>query len=386
LNGCKCSVSAKIGFSGHPLIAIPPFGYGAVEKILFKRAWLLAKKGFETHVISRPPSSRSSLFDLNLSGLIRKGFPSKHNLFSHYCPFPKYVFYYFSMRFGKDTFYQYLASEAKNSSINLFHTSYPPYTTGLSSALLGSVKIVTEITTSHDEEFIRNLATASNDADLILCVSDFIKQRVKLYTRKPVETLYNATDPNLYLPDKKGKEKIILCTSKIMRLKGLHVLLEALSQINLNDWKVYIAGSVVDPQYYKSCIKKARAVSRNIKFLGFLFEKDLVPLYRKAAIFVCPSIGTEAFGVVNIEAMSSGCAVIASKTGGIPEIIRNKESGILVERNNPIALADAVSLLINDEHLRQELGQKARRRVLEKFTYERHVQNLIEIYSKYDLL
>ena len=378
----------KIGVSGHPLIGIPPTGYGAVEKILYERAKLLAEKGYKIHIISRPQSSLGSFVNQKLrhpfGGI--PSFNANPNLSFHYCSFPRYSIYYSMMKLRQDLFYRYVATEARNASLDLLHTSYPPYTKRLRKLLPISLKIVTEITTSIDEEFTKKLGKLAEASDLILTVSDFVGQFVKSVIDKPVETLYNAVDTDAYYPAKEGKKNIIVCSSKVMRWKGQHVLLEALSHIDLATWTVNFVGPPVETEYYEECVKKARSISKNIHFLGFIPECDLRKLYGKAAIFVCPSIGFEAFGVVNIEAMSSGCAVIGTQNGGIPEIIEDGKNGVLVTPNDPLPLAEGLIRLMDDEVLRRRLGENARRSVLKRFTYRGHVEDLIKIYKKHGML
>jgi glycosyltransferase involved in cell wall biosynthesis len=379
----------KIGFSGHPLIAIPPPGYGAAEKMMYERACALADMGYPIHVFSRPPSSRSSLFDPKLSLLLRKptNLPTCNNLFFHYCSLPKYSLYYLLLKLGRDVFYKYIASEAKKNSVDLLHSCYPVYTNRLRTLLGDNVKIATEITTYVEEESFNQQVESAESSDLILAVSDFIGNCVKQLTHKPVETLYNAVDPNIFnFNPADVKEKIIVCSGKILKWKGQIVLLEALENVDIKDWRIYFVGPIADVEYYRLCLKKTEKFSKKIRFLGLLGTKDLAELYRKSAIFVCPSVGFEAFGIVNIEAMASGCAVIASKSGGIPEIIENEKTGILFDRYDSIALSVALRKLMNDEPMRRKLGENARRKVLSDFTYAKHSENLINIYKKYSLI
>jgi glycosyltransferase involved in cell wall biosynthesis len=378
----------RIGFSAHPLIAIPPVGYGAVERILYDRACLLAEKGLQIHLLSRPRTFRPSFFYPNfLSPRDTRHTVSKDNLFFHYCSVQRYVFYDLSLRIGKDTFYEYISREAKKNFLNTLHVAYPNYTSQLKNLLGNSVKIVTEIHTSIDEKHTVSLFELSRASDLILTVSDFVGSFAHSLTDKPVETLYNAVDSNLFRPDRSGiKNNIIVCSSKFMYWKGQHVLLEALKKIDLTGWQVFFTGPPAEPSYFYKCVEMGRSISKNIHFLGFIRLDDLVKLYAKAAIFVCPSIGFEAFGLVNIEAMSCGCAVIASRIGGIPEIVENDKIGILIKPNDASSLANSLNLLMSDLEIRKKLGENARMRVLAKFTYRHHVDNLINIYKKHGLI
>jgi starch synthase len=90
----------------------------------------------------------------------------------------------------------------------------------------------------------------------------------------------------------------------------------------------------------------------------------------QADIFVHPAIWQEAFGLTITEAMASGCATVASRVGGIPEIIDDGVSGLLFPAGDVEALATALRLLLTDPVRRHRLGEAGRDRVRERFTLE----------------
>ena len=116
-----------------------------------------------------------------------------------------------------------------------------------------------------------------------------------------------------------------------------------------------------------------------VRFLGFIANDELTQLYRDADIFVVPSV-YESFGVVYIEAMMYAKPVIGCRAGGIPEVVKEGESGILIDPHDVQGLVKAVGRLIEDESLRKTMGSKARRLCEENFSYELMVKRTESMY------
>ena len=124
-----------------------------------------------------------------------------------------------------------------------------------------------------------------------------------------------------------------------------------------------------------------------IIFTGKLSPEDLANEYRTANVFTLPAIvdskgDTEGLGVVLIEAMELGLPIVASNVGGIPDVVVDGESGILVPEKNPVALADAFKRLAADPSLTEHLLAGARKRISECFTWDGIIERQIEVYKK----
>jgi glycosyltransferase involved in cell wall biosynthesis len=115
--------------------------------------------------------------------------------------------------------------------------------------------------------------------------------------------------------------------------------------------------------------------------MGRLPQKEVDRLLQAADVFVAPS-RYESFGLIFLEAMRWGTPVVGTTAGGIPEIVRNGESGLLVQPENPIALAGALTSLLRDSELRRNLGMAGRRRAEEEFSVERMAQRVLELYQE----
>lgn len=182
------------------------------------------------------------------------------------------------------------------------------------------------------------------------------------------------------------KNDIVIGTVAMLQpKKGIHILLQAVPLIreDFPQAKFLIVGDDTDSK--KHYLQQLRAMThhfredKNITFAGF--RKDIPELMSALDIFVLPSL-IEPFGRVLLEAMAAAKAVVASKVGGIPEIVADEETGILVLPGDSKKLADAIIRLIQDSSLREQMGRKGRKRVEELFSIEKNVELTEQLYIK----
>jgi len=121
-------------------------------------------------------------------------------------------------------------------------------------------------------------------------------------------------------------------------------------------------------------------VSDRLTFVGKLSRAELLQEYAQAQFFVLPSI-FEPFGIVLLEAMAAGLPVIASRVGGIPEIVEEGRTGLLVEPANPGAIAEALRHLCRDEALRRSMGRSARERAM-RYDWDLIVPRILSVYAE----
>jgi glycosyltransferase involved in cell wall biosynthesis len=119
-----------------------------------------------------------------------------------------------------------------------------------------------------------------------------------------------------------------------------------------------------------------------IHYVGGISHMLLHEAYRKADLCIMPSSCEEGFGMPAAEAMACGLAVIGTRTGGIPEVIEDGRSGILVPRDDPAALASAICRLLEDDELRRTMGRAGRARCAELFAWELLGQKLLDKYKR----
>jgi len=125
---------------------------------------------------------------------------------------------------------------------------------------------------------------------------------------------------------------------------------------------------------------KENYLEDKIDFVGRVLDKEKEQFLVHSDIFVFPS-HVEAQGIVNIEAMACGCPVISTKVGTIPEVVIDGKTGILVEKKNPKAVAQAIIKLIEDPELRVKMGMAGRKRYEQYYTQEKNIENMIKVFE-----
>jgi len=177
-------------------------------------------------------------------------------------------------------------------------------------------------------------------------------------------------------------ENVVLFLSALYPLKGPYVLLKAIPYI-VKKCKgtifIFVGGG--DINKYKE-LSEEIGVQKYVRFTGYIEEK-LKPLYYKAAdVFVLPSIETfESFGIVNLEAMACGVPIIASKIGGVPDVVKNGKNGLLVPPKDPKALADAIIYLLENEDIRRRMGERGKDMV-KSYSWEKIAEQYEKVYKE----
>ncbi len=180
-------------------------------------------------------------------------------------------------------------------------------------------------------------------------------------------TIYNGSDPELFRPGERNDQAppLLLAAAYLIPEKGIDVLVRACARIADLSWRLVIVGDGPELERLRQ-LGIESGIAERIEFAGL--RDDVAELMRGAEIFIHPAIWEEAFGLTVTEAMASGCATIASRIGGIPEIIEEGVSGQLVRPGDPEALAQSLRSLLTDPERRQRMGKAARERVLQRFT------------------
>lgn len=185
-----------------------------------------------------------------------------------------------------------------------------------------------------------------------------------------------------------GTSPTVLCPADFLPVKGHKYLLEAVAILKERGigCSLQLAG---EGRLHKQLQQQVVDLSilDKVSFLGHIPHTRLMKLYydKKVAIVVLPSVdlGTgehEGIPVSLIEAMSYGIPVIATKTGGIPELL-TEGAGILIPPKNPVAIADAIETLIKDRKKQSELGKAGKQRIIEQFAIEKTVNELVSSIS-----
>jgi glycosyltransferase involved in cell wall biosynthesis len=174
----------------------------------------------------------------------------------------------------------------------------------------------------------------------------------------------------------------ILYVGRISWRKGIHTLLKAISLINLNKFKVVIAGPR-DEKYFEKILRLTESLRLNdkVEFMDKVSEDKKYELMSGSAFFVSPSI-KDYYPITLLEAQALGKPVISTNVGAIPEIVLNGETGILVDPYDVEGLAKAIKQLMINKEKRREMGENARKWIEDNFLLEKTIDGLEEVYTK----
>jgi glycosyltransferase involved in cell wall biosynthesis len=301
-------------------------------------------------------------------------------------------------------------------------------------ALNPSARIVLQL---HAEWFSQNgratLEKRLRYVDLVTTVSNYITEKTRRQfpmIAARCRTMYNAVDAAEFSRERNSdapprREKRILYAGAVSPHKGLHVLLDAFSIVikeypearldivgsqasyplaenfdlrereliksvypfYVYDWipklKAKLSFAPIDAGTYLAELKQrlSAEASGKVTFRGFVPRPELVDLYYNADVFAFAPIWDEGFGIPPVEAMAAGVPVVATRSGAIPETVKDQQTGLLVNKNDPRALAENILKLLYDDELRAQMGRAARSWVHENFTWDRVAERMCKCYS-----
>lgn len=224
----------------------------------------------------------------------------------------------------------------------------------------------------------RLMAMMARRVRLLVGVSHFLGERLAALTvdRRQIRTVHNGIPDAAPIsrPEGNGVFTIGIC-GRIGRSKGHGTLIEALALLARQEvgFRCLVFGT--GERAFVARLQEqaeARGVADRLEWRGFVCDQDA--LYAELDAVVVPSHHDDPLPTVALEAGMRGLPVIASRRGGLPEVVRDDETGFLVPAGDPAALAERLAALARDPDLRHRLGQAARRRVLEHFSLERMVR------------
>jgi glycosyltransferase involved in cell wall biosynthesis len=231
-------------------------------------------------------------------------------------------------------------------------------------------------------------------SDKIITVSNEICEDVKRQYNIPEKKLVvipNGIDISKLRPIKVDglrerwdltDQQVILSVGNIRKIKGYHLLLKVLPEILCEKRvKLFIVGVGEYLDELKTMAKRL-GITDDVIFFGKVSDEDLLQLYNVSDLFVLPTLWhSEAFGLVNAEAMACEKPVISSNIGGVPTVIENYVDGLLIEPGNLKELKEKILEVLDDDDLARRLGRNARRKVIERFSIDKMVEDTIKVYE-----
>jgi glycosyltransferase involved in cell wall biosynthesis len=264
-------------------------------------------------------------------------------------------------------------------------------------------------------QFDRDLINARlADIDAIVGSSEYITRAIRrhfpLHANQCV-TIHNGVDIRVFHPatnDSVFDREHILYIGRLSPEKGVHLLLDALEQVvrtrpntrleliggpgvvpidfivNLSDDPIVrkLSRFYRNEDYVDFLRRRVRAgLETRVFFTGQLPHRQLSCSIRGAALVVAPSL-VESFGMPVAETMASGVPVVASRVGGLPELVIDGTTGLLVDPDNPAALSQAILRILDDRASAQAMGRAGRRRAEKLFAWEKIVETLLALYKE----
>lgn len=213
--------------------------------------------------------------------------------------------------------------------------------------------------------------------------------------QKKVKIIPPGVDTSIFTPvgsiatikDISPSDKIVLFVGQLDKThshKGLSYLISAIAKIKktISAVKLVVVGTGDNLEEYKQQVRN-EGIINNTVFSGFVMDKDLPSYYRLSNVVVLPSYNnSEGFGMVLIEAGACGKPVIGSNVGGIPYVIDNNKTGLLITPKDSTSLASAVISILTNDKFARELGENGYEKIIKDFTWGKQIKNTNDIFMK----
>lgn len=362
-----------------------PGGSGVVATELGKS---LARMGYGVHFITYGLPSRLREFEANV--FFHKVEPGDYPLFQQTSP------YALSLAAK-------IREVAVQHDLDIVHSHYAiPYAT---SAFLAKEMLKTAgrdlrtITTLHGTDitlvgvmpsFYEITRFSISVSDAITAVSHFLRRETveAFKIERPIEVIHNFVDADEFRPaaDRRIRrrfarddEHLIVHVSNFRRVKNVPAVIDVFSEVRRSRRvKLLLVGDGPELETVERMVAD-RGLSDEVLFLGD--QEFIAGILPAGDVFLLPS-EHESFGLAALEAMSCGLPVVASNTGGLHEVIRDGETGFLLDPHDVRGMSDVIVRLLGDEGMRTEVGLKARQRALRDFGKDRIVGQYVSLYER----
>jgi glycosyltransferase involved in cell wall biosynthesis len=217
--------------------------------------------------------------------------------------------------------------------------------------------------------------------DRIVAVSHAVRQYILEDGVKTVDVIWNPVSMRPARPPL-SSPPIAAFAGRLNSDKGVDILLKAFKKVlsHIPEAQLVLVGEGKQQSYLRNLISDL-GISSRVTMTGYLRRPALERLFDSAWVQVVPSICVEAFGGVAAEAMIRGTAAIASRIGGLAEVVQHGRTGILVPPGDVDALAGALKQILQDRELAEQMGQAGREYALAHFDRERYLDRILQLYE-----
>jgi colanic acid/amylovoran biosynthesis glycosyltransferase len=216
----------------------------------------------------------------------------------------------------------------------------------------------------------------------------YLREHYPAAAEAVINVVHVGVDPAVFTPRPapQGEPPLVLAVGRLVETKGFHTLIEACAQLLSNgvDSQCHIIGEGPEAERLSRMITALR-LSERVALLGKLPPAEVLAYYHKASLFVMPSCvrrnNRDGIPTVLIEALAMGIPVVSTRVSGIPELVRDGETGLLADPDDPAGLAEAIIRLLDDRELAARLAQAGRELVLREFNIRVSVQKLLHLFA-----
>jgi len=287
-----------------------------------------------------------------------------------------------------------LRREVKRLSPDIFHAHYAS-SYGYLASFVDHPRKVVSVWGNDVIEFSRRnrlrkaiIRRSLKSAHHITATSGFLRKAISNLglKRALIEVIPFGIDLNLfqYCERRAGGKTRIGIAKHLHPKYGIDYLLRAFAAISRShsDLELLIVGKGPSENEYRALVGNLN-LGNKVKFMGALPHEKVAQFLMTLDIFAMPSISDgESFGVAALEASATGLPVVATRVGGVPEVVLENITGLLVDRANVEQLSVALLKLIDEPDLRLKMGQAGRRFVEERYRWEDNLRAMTDLYYK----
>ena len=222
-------------------------------------------------------------------------------------------------------------------------------------------------------------------AAFVACISDFCRSQAMAFSAAEhwpkLHVIHCGVDPDRYTPGPRSRGDKLLFVGRLAAVKGLPILFQALTQIDKPGLSLAIIGDGPDRAALEAMALDL-GLEKQITFLGYRSQSEVAAMLKDTDVFVLPSFA-EGVPVVLMEAMAAEVPVIATRIAGIPELVEDRKSGVLVAPGNVTELARAIEELLGDTDKALAMGREGRIRVAAEFDSRAEAARLAQLFHGY---
>ncbi len=228
--------------------------------------------------------------------------------------------------------------------------------------------------------FFRHLIFKKSDE--VTVISSYLAQYVRSQNSKvPISIIPNGVDLDKFKQGNRHDLKTIITVSRLVKKNGIEDLIDAMTTVRYEvpDAKLIIIGDGPLKENLKFKVKNLK-LENGVKFLGEI-SHDLIPEHLvEADVFVRPSL-SEGLGSAFLEAMAAGLPIIGTPVGGIPDFLKDGETGLFCKVADPKDLAEKIIKILKDGQLREKITVNAKALVAEKYDWNTIAEKFYKIYQ-----